>query len=141
LHTKLVREKKLFSEINAYITSDIDPGLITVHGKLMKGIDIHHAEEAVNEVIESLLLGDGISDEMEKVKNKFESSTVFSNTSILNKAMNLSFCELLGNAGLINQEVDSYRKVNREMVIEATNRYFVPSNCSTIYYKSNRKEK
>ena len=51
LHTKLVREKKLFSEINAYITSDIDPGLIIVQGKLMKGIDIQHADESVNEVI------------------------------------------------------------------------------------------
>ncbi len=38
-----------------------------------------------------------IEDEMEKVKNKFESSTVFSNTSILNKAANLSFFELLGD--------------------------------------------
>jgi hypothetical protein len=107
----------------------------------MKGIDIHHAEEAVNEVIDSLLIDNGITDEMEKVKNKFESSTVFSNTSILNKAMNLSFCELLGNAGLINHEVGSYRKVSRKMVIEAISRYFVPSNCSTIYYKSTRKEK
>jgi zinc protease len=41
LHTKLVREKKLFSEINAYITSDIDPGLIIVQGKLMKDVDIY----------------------------------------------------------------------------------------------------
>ena len=38
LHTILVRDKKLFSEINAYITSDIDPGLIFIHGKLMKNI-------------------------------------------------------------------------------------------------------
>ena len=53
---------------------------------------------------------------MEKVKNKFESSTVFSNTSILNKAANLSFFELLGNPELINQEVASYRKVSYKMV-------------------------
>jgi zinc protease len=141
LHTKLVRGEKLFSEINAYITSDIDPGLITINGKLMKGIDIQHAEESVNEVINSLVFENGIKDEMEKVKNKFESSTVFSNTSILNKAMNLSFCELLGNPDLINQEVDGYRNVNQEMVMEATRKYFVPSNCSTIYYKSTRSEK
>jgi zinc protease len=141
LHTKLVREKKLFSEINAYITSDIDPGLITVHGKLMQGIDIKHAEEAVIEVIMSLKSSNGIGGEMEKVKNKFESSTVFSNTSILNKAMNLSFYELLGNPGHINHEVEAYRKVTPEMVFEAVSSYFVPSNCSTLYYKSIRKEK
>jgi zinc protease len=140
LYTKLVREKKLFSEINAYITSDIDPGLIIVNGKLMQGIDVLFAEEAVNEVIAGLTGKNGIKDEMEKVKNKFESSTVFSNTSILNKAVNLSFYELLGNPELINREVDTYRKVTQEMVIEATRRYFIPSNCSTIYYKSTRKE-
>ena len=140
LHTKLVREKKLFSEINAYISSDIDPGLITIQGKLMKGIDIHDAEEAVNKVIADLKRTLETKD-MEKVRNKFESSTVFSNTSILNKAMNLSFCELLGNPDLINQEVEIYRKVSIEMVIEAVSRYLVQSNCSTLYYKSTRKEK
>lgn len=141
LHTKLVREKKLFSEINAYLTADIDPGLIIVQGKLMKGIDIHNANESINEVIIGLISENGIKDEMEKVKNKFESSNVFSNTSILNKAANLSFCELLGNPGLINSEVDTYRNVTQEMVAEAIKRYFIFSNCSTVNYISTRKEK
>jgi len=141
LHTKLVREKKLFSEINAYLTADIDPGLIIVQGKLMKGIDIQQANESINEVIIGLISENGIKDEMEKVKNKFESSNVFSNTSILNKAANLSFCELLGNPGLINSEVDTYRNVNHGMVAEAIKRYFISSNCSTINYLSTRKEK
>ena len=140
LYTKLVREKKLFSEINAYLTSDIDPGLIIVQGKLMKDIDIQHAEEAVNEVIKSLQNRNGIKDEMEKVKNKFEASTVFSYTNILNKAVNLSFYELLGNPEQINREVETNRKISQEMVIEAIMKYFVPSNCSTLYYKSTRKD-
>lgn len=141
LHTRLVREMKLFSEINAYITSDIDPGLIIVHGKLMKDVDIYYAEEAINNVIESLKNGTVIKDEMEKVKNKFEASTVFSNTSIMNKAANLSYYELLGDPGLINMETDAYVKVTREMVVESANKYFVPANCCTLYYKSTRKDK
>lgn len=140
LHTKLVREKKLFSEINAYITSDIDPGLLIIQGKLMKGIGTEHAEKAIIQVISSLQDGNNHKDEMEKVKNKFESSTVFSNTSILSKAINLSFNELLGNPDLINQEVNSYRKVNHEMVTEASRKYFTPENCSTLFYKSTLKD-
>ncbi len=140
LHTKLVREKKLFSEINAYMTADIDPGLIIVQGKLMKNIDIQNAEESVNQVINDLKNGNNLKDEIEKVKNKFESSTVFSNTSILNKAANLSFFELLGNAGLINSEVQAYREVSQEMVLEATRKFFISSNCSTLNYISTRKE-
>jgi predicted Zn-dependent peptidase len=139
LHTKLVREKKLFSEINAYITADIDPGLIFVHGKLMKGVDIQHANDSVNEVIMSLLDRNGINEEIEKVKNKFESSTVFSNTSILNKAANLSFFELLGNPELINNEVEAYRNVNPQMITKSIERYFISSNCSTLNYLSTRK--
>ena len=140
MHTKLVREKKLFSEINAYITADIDPGLIFVQGKLMKGVDIHYANKSINKVIMSLLDKYGINDEIEKVKNKFEASTVFANTSILNKAANLSFFELLGNQGLINNEVEAYRKVDHQMISKVIERYFISSNCSTINYLSTQKE-
>jgi zinc protease len=141
LHTRLVREKKLFSEINAYMTADIDPGLMVVQGKLMSGVDLKEADNLVNEVINSLLIPDGLSEEMEKVKNKFESSTVFSRTSILNKAANLSFFELLGNADLINKEIDSFRNVTAEMVFDTIQRCFVSSNCSTLNYISTRKDR
>ncbi len=140
LHTQLVREKKLFSEINAYITSDIDPGLIILQGKLMKDVDIRHAEESVNEVIEGLKKEAGLVEEIEKVKNKFESSTVFANTNILNKAINLSFYELLGDPDQVNREVDDFRKVTLEMVIAAASKYFRNDNCSTLYYKSTRRD-
>lgn len=140
LNTILVREKKLFSEINAFITSDIDPGLIIIQGKLMKGIDISDADKAIADVL-STLNDSGIDEnEMEKVKNKFESSTVFSNTSILNKALNLAYFELLGDADLINLQVDNFRKVSRRMVVETAERLFTPSNCTTLYYKSSRKD-
>jgi zinc protease len=141
LYTKLVREKKLFSEINAYITSDIDPGLIIVQGKLMKNVSINHAEEAIDEVINNVKDGTVIADEMEKVKNKFESSTVFSNTSIMHKAANLSFYELLGNPDFINHEIENYSSVTKEMVTDVARKYLVQSNCSTLYYKSTRKDK
>lgn len=139
LHTKLVRDRKLFSEINAYITSDIDPGLVILQGKLMKGIDLSTADNSVNETIASLYESGNIDEEMEKVRNKFESSTVFSNTSILNKAASLAYFELLGDPEQINLEIEAYRRVNRTMVAEATGKYFRQSNCSTLFYKSVRK--
>lgn len=141
LQTKLVRDRKLFSEVNAYITSDIDPGLLMLHGNVMPGVDIRSAEEAVMNVINELLDPVSIDEkEIEKVKNKYEATTVFSNTSILNKAINLSFYELLGDPELINKEIDAYRQITREMVSEAASKYLYPENCSTLYYKSARKD-
>jgi predicted Zn-dependent peptidase len=138
LYNKLVREKNLFSEINAYITSDFDPGLVILSGKLMKGTDIMKAERAVNEVIDelkdsSLTLTDR---ELEKVKNKFESSTVLSNTSILNKAMNLSVYELLGDIHLVNSETERFRAISKKMAREAAIGYLNAENCTTIFYLS-----
>jgi zinc protease len=140
LYTKLVRDMKLFSEINAYLTSDIDPGLVVLQGKLMKGVDIRIADDSVNKVFKELTDSSDIEEEMEKVRNKFESSTVFSNTSILNKAVSLAYFELLGNPGQINMEIEAYRNVSRKMVTEAAEKYFRQTNCSTLYYKSLRKD-
>ena len=136
LYNKLVREKNLFSEINVFITSDIDPGLVIMSGKLMKDVDIFNAELAVNEVIDELKDSVLKNDELEKVKNKFESSTVLTNTSILNKAMNLSFYELLGDTNLVNKEVESFRAVSCDMIRDAANRYFTPENSTVLYYLS-----
>jgi zinc protease len=138
LYTILVREKKLFSEINAYVTSDIDPGLLILNGKLINGIDIYQAEEEVNKIISNLkenLVG---SEEMEKVKNRYESARLFSNTSILNKAANLALYELLGDPELINSEVDRFKEIDQNMIIETSLKYMVDSNCSTLYYKSSK---
>lgn len=141
LFSKLVRQKGVFSEVNAWLTSDIDPGLVVFQGKLMNNIDVKEAEQSLNEIIDELKQNKPGLKEMEKVKNKYESATVISNSGILNKAMNLAFYELLGNPDLINSEVENYRNVTSEMVKEAAIKYFDHANCSTIYYISERKKK
>jgi zinc protease len=77
---------------------------------------------------------------MEKLKNKFESSTVFSNTSVLNKAMNLGFHELLGDANGVNIEVELYNSVSPKMVMDSALKYLQPSNCSSLHYKSKKSQ-
>ncbi|MGA1977309.1 MAG: pitrilysin family protein [Bacteroidales bacterium] len=136
LYNRLVRQRKFFSEIDAYITSDIDPGLIIIHGKLMKDRDFMKAEESIYEIIDDLKKGLVSTGEMAKVKNKFESSIAVANTSVLNKALNLSYFELLGNPDLINNETDLYKRIDKSMVADIACKYLTRSNCSTIYYKS-----
>jgi predicted Zn-dependent peptidase len=138
LYSSLVREKKLFSDINAYLSGELDPGLMIINGKLMDGISFKIADNAVNEIIEDLQKIAVPDPEIEKVKNKFESSMVFSNTSVLNKAMNLCFYELLGDANEVNHEVELYNRVNSEMVREAAEKYLQPANCSSLLYKSKK---
>ena len=140
LNTKLVREKNLFTEINAYITSDIDPGLAIVHGRLMNGVEVHEACKALEELIDELKTKPVANDEMEKVRNRFEASNIISNTSILNKAMNLSLYELLGDASEINLEVENYRNVSRQMVRDTAIRFLNQENSCTLCYLSNTRK-
>jgi predicted Zn-dependent peptidase len=105
----------------------------------MKGVNVEKAEKAVIQVIDELKDTVPTDTEIDKVKNRYESSSVLSNTSILNKALNLSVYELLGDASRINREVENYRAVSRPMIRDAAIRYLNPENCSTLYYIASKK--
>lgn len=111
LFASLVKEKSIFQQIDCYITGNIDEGLFIIEGKPQPHISMEAAEAAIWKEIE-LLLNQGISDlEMEKLINKNESATAFSNANILNIGMNLSFYAHLGDAHLVNSEVEIYRSI------------------------------
>jgi zinc protease len=132
-----VKDKQLFSSISAYVTGNIDPGLLIIQGKVNPGIEIHQADEAISEVIHNLLTK-GISEtELEKVKNKAESTLVFEEMSILNKAMSLAFAELLGSADQVNTETERLRKVSSDMLMAQARTILRAENCSTLYYRKN----
>ncbi|MBA2423293.1 MAG: insulinase family protein [Chitinophagales bacterium] len=136
LYQALVKEKKLFSEIHAYQTGSIDPGLIVVEGKLVKGVKMEAAEMAID--IEISKITDKQIDEKEltKVKNRVESHLVFAETELLHRAMNLAYYELLGDARLVNEEVNNYLRVSPEELLSKAQEIFIPENCSALYYHS-----
>ena len=137
LFDSLVKEKQIFSDIQAYITGDIDEGLFVFSGKLVKGVSMREAENALNQEIEKLSYEIIHERELQKVKNKIESTLEFSEMNILNKAMNLAYSELLGDADLINREKDKYLAVTVEDVQRIARNIFRKQNCSTLYYYSN----
>lgn len=138
LYQKLVKQKQLFSDINAYITGDIDEGLFVVTGKLMKGFAIQEGEKAIENELKTLI-NDLIDDsEIEKVKNKYESVFQFAHISALNKAMDLAYQELLGDANRINEDVKKFRAVTKQDVQSVAKTLFDQKNSSTIHYLSKK---
>ncbi len=134
LHNSLLKEQQLFSDINAYISSSLDPGLFIVEGKLVEGVSIEKAETAIWEELEKIkseLVG---ANELTKVKNKVESVLVFSEMSLLDKAMNLAYYELLGDADILNQEAAKYLEVEAEDIKRISSETFDKNSSSTLYY-------
>jgi zinc protease len=134
LYRRLLKEKQLFSQIDAYITANLDPGLFIVEGRPAEGITPEQALEAVWAELEQLKTTPVDARELEKIKHKFESTVVFSETSVLNKAQNLAFYELLDRAELMNEEVDIYLKIQADEMLKAAQEIFQPNNSATLIY-------
>lgn len=132
----LVQEQKLFTSIDAYISGSLDEGLLHVTGKPVEGVSLEQAEEAIWKELEKMKTVPVSEQELEKVKNRYESEQIFNNINYLNVATNLAFFELTGKAEDINEEVGKYRAVTAEQIQAVSARCFVPENCSILYYKA-----
>jgi zinc protease len=139
LHQRLVKEQKLFSQIDCYHTGSVDAGLLVVEGKILPGIDPEKADEAIVAQLEEIKIQPIELLELEKVKNKIESMLAFEDLNLLSRANNLAFYELLGDAENMNREFENYNRVTAEDMLKYANEVLVPTNCNTLYYLSNSK--
>lgn len=132
--TELIKKQQLFSDIDAFITGDLDEGLFIITGKLMKGITMEKAENAIENEIDKLCSEQISEYELQKIKNRNESMLVFSEMKVLDKAMNLAFAELTGDANLVNTEIDKYFAVTATDIQSAASYSLSKNNCSTLHY-------
>ena len=134
LYQSLVKEKQLFSNIECSHYGSSDAGLLVIEGKLVKGVAMKDAEEALNIELNKLQ-NEGISElELQKVKNKTESMMAFEDMSVMNRASSLAIYELLGDADLINKELERYHAVTRDELMKESRVIFNENNCNTLYY-------
>ncbi len=137
LFQALVKEKQLFSNIDCSHSGSTDAGLLSIEGKLVKGVDMKMAESALMEEIIKLQQQGITETELQKVKNKTESMMAFEDMGLMNRATSLAIYELLGDADLINTELDKYRAVTAAQLQQESNIVFDENNSSTLYYYSN----
>jgi zinc protease len=139
LYQSLVKEKKLFSQIECYHTGSVDPGLVVVEGKLIKGVSLEAADAAVEEVLEQLKAAPISAEELTKIKNKTESAIVFEDMSVMNRASSLAIYELLGDVNMMNTELGRYQAVTAEEILATSRQLFDKKNSNTMYYRSEKK--
>ncbi len=136
LYQSLVKEKKLFSNIHCYHLGSIDPGLLTIEGKLVKGVSLEEADKSVTKEIEQFLVEGVAERELKKVKNKTESSITFEDMSLLSRANSLAFYTLLGDTSLINVELNRYQEVTTKNINDTVAAIFDADHSNTLYYRS-----
>ncbi|QHV97026.1 M16 family metallopeptidase [Spirosoma endbachense] len=136
LYQKLLRDNPLFSNVGAYLTSSIDPGLLVVQGTLNAGISLEEADAAVEAVIQEFVEQTVPEDELAKVKNQAEATLAFAEVELLNRAMNLAFAANSGNPDLVNEEAAHIQAVTADDVQSIAGKVLQKENCSTLYYRA-----
>ncbi|OON68334.1 M16 family metallopeptidase [Hymenobacter sp. CRA2] len=136
LYQRLVKEQALFNSISASVMGSLEPGLMVVSGKLNQGVSLADADAAVQAVVDELCQQPIDAEELEKVKNQAEASIVFSEVELLNRAMNLAYAKLMGDANFVNEESARVQAVQPADVLRAAQEYLRPDNCSTLRYQA-----
>ncbi len=130
-----------FSEVDAYISGNIDCGLFYLTGKPLPGVTLEESDRLITAELNKLLNEPIPEHEMEKVKNIFESNTLFSRMSYLNNASSIARAEMTGQAEDIFSEIEKYRAITDADVKRVIRTYLHPNNCSTLYYRAKKKSK
>ena len=130
----LVKEQRLFTNIDAFVGGSIDNGLFYFAGKLAPNITMQQAEKGIDTEIEKLKINMVSDNELRKVKNKVISAHMFSELNVLNKAMNLATSELIGDANLVNKQIDLYEAVTSDKIMTIARGIFRKENSNTLYY-------
>ncbi|QNF31731.1 insulinase family protein [Adhaeribacter swui] len=136
LYNALVKEQKIFNSISASLTGSMEPGLFIIQGKLNEGVTLVEADAAVEAITAEIQQQVVAEQELTKVKNQSEASIVFSEIELLNRAMNLAYSKLLGDANFVNEEGSHIQAVTQEDILKMARQVLRPENCSTLYYQA-----
>jgi zinc protease len=136
LYHVLVKEKKLFSEINAFTTAEFDKSLVVVMGKLLQDVKMETAEKAIEDELSKIMNERAGEREIQKVKNKTIANIEFSEIDVASRALNLAYYELTGDANEANRQEEYYLAVNTNDIQRQAQQIFRNDNCSVLYYYS-----
>ncbi len=135
LYQQVLRQNPLFSSINAYSTTSIDPGLLVIQGNLNKGVSLEEADAAVEAVVQAFIDQTVPNEELVKVKNQAEATLAFSEVELLNRAMNLAYAANAGDPDLVNREAEQIQAITPDDVQAMARQILRKDNCSTLYYR------
>jgi zinc protease len=136
LYQKLIKEKETFVSISSFVTASIDPGLFVISGRVKDGISLDDAEREVNLIVDQLIREGVSNEELEKVKNQAESTLEFGEVEVMNRAMNLAFAKLSGDANLVNEERELIHSITIEDIKRVASNILQEENSNVMYYKA-----
>jgi zinc protease len=137
LYEHLVHNERIFDQIQSYMMGTMDPGLLVIQGQVCEGVSLAEADEAIEKALKRFV-EEGITEyALQKVKNQAESSLVFSEVEVLNRAMNLAMAANAGDVDAVNKEIDKMHAVQKSDIDFWAKKLFLTDSSCTLWYKKN----
>jgi zinc protease len=136
LYKELVKEKEIFTSISSFVMGTIDPGQFLISGRVHDKISLKDAEQEIDAVLQRVIEEGVTESELEKVKLQAELTLEFGEVEVMNRAMNLAFSALSGNANFVNEEKERIERVTLDDLNRVAKNILTETNASTLYYNS-----
>jgi zinc protease len=137
LYQDLVEKSPCLSNVGAYTTETIDPGLLVITGMVNEKTSLEAAEQALTATLQDIREKGFTAPDLEKAKNRLEAELAYERVDIANRADELAYATLLGNTHLVNTYVDSLAKVTLDELNAVAKHVLQEENSSTLYYRRN----
>jgi predicted Zn-dependent peptidase len=135
LQKQVVDVKQKAIQAGAFSLPSEDPGLSMMFGIGNMGVKAEDLEAAMNEEVENIVKNGVSAEELSKCKNQVENEFISQNQRVLGIVENLAnYHVYLGDANLINKELDRYMKVTAADLQAVAKKYFTKENCTVLYY-------
>ncbi|MEY5000726.1 MAG: hypothetical protein RLZZ211_762 [Bacteroidota bacterium] len=132
LFTELQRNKRLVSEVTAYITGSIDNGLFVITGKINPKRSLGELDDALWPLLEKYKTKQMSKSALKELILKLRTAKAFQDQGLLSRAMSLSFFELLGSAALINEESARFEHITTSELQNYAQQLFDKNRCSLL---------
>lgn len=138
LYQRLVKEKPLCASIKAYITGAMEPGLFVIQAYANKGVQLAEIEKEIWDILAELQHEQVGAQELQKVKNKAESTTSFHEVELLSRSSRLAYYATMGDPYRINQENLWIQAISAEQLQAMAKTLFSKEKSSTMHYLAQR---
>ena len=128
------KQKKAFVAQAAHLQNE-DPGLTIMFGVANTGVKPEELEKAMLDEIDKVKKSGITDEEYNKLENQAESDFISQNQKDIGVANNLAtYYTFLGDANLINTELDRYKKVSKDDIKRVATKYLTKENRLVVYY-------
>ena len=138
----IVDEQQKALAVGAFAIPNEDPGLAMMYGIANAGVKPEDLESAMLAEVDKVVNTIISDEEYQKLRNQAENDFITQNQRVQGVAENLAtYYTFLGNANLINTELERYNRVTKQDLKNAAAKYFTKNNRVVVYYLPKSMEK